>query len=203
MIEHFLNIINSFGILQWSAFTLNAIYIWLASQERSWCWVFGFFGTICTFFVSLHANLKSDATLQIYYGFSAIYGWLSWKGKVSFLGVQKPQNDAPLQISSMAWHDHLIIILIGILASNLLGNLWSSAAWRYGDAALTTFSVIATLLTARKIVETWIYWIIIDIGYTIIYGERGIYLMALLSIIYTLFSIKGYFSWKKKILMTT
>ncbi|MFM2267278.1 MAG: nicotinamide mononucleotide transporter PnuC [Bacteroidota bacterium] len=201
MIQQILDIVGNFGVLQWAAFLLNSIYIWLASHERSSCWIFGFFGTIATFFVSLNANLKSDATLQIYYGFSAVYGWLSWQGKVSFLGVQKPKDDLPLQVSSMAWRDHLLIILIGALASNLLGNLWSSAAWRYGDAFLTTFSVIATLLTARKIVETWVYWVVIDAGYAIIYGERGVYLLALLSIVYTFFSVKGYFNWKKKIIL--
>lgn len=184
--------------LEWAAFLLNGIYIWLASREDARCWIFGFFGAIFTFFVSLQANLKSDATLQIYYTFSAIYGWLSWQGKVSFLGVQKPENDAPLPISTMSGRDHLLVVLIGALTANLLGNLWSSAAWRYGDAFLTTFSVIATLLTARKIRETWIYWILIDAGYAVIYGERGVYLLAILSIIYTIFSVKAYFYWKKK-----
>jgi nicotinamide mononucleotide transporter len=81
-----------------------------------------------------------------------------------------------------------------------LGYYWHTAAFRYEDALLTVFSVITTFLTARKILESWIYWMIIDAGYIFIYGEREKYLLAILAFIYFLFSIRGYFYWKKQVL---
>ena len=64
---------------QWLAFGLNLVYVVLAGRGNAWCWVFGFCGTIFQCIVCMDANLKSDAALQIYYAFSAIYGWYNWQ----------------------------------------------------------------------------------------------------------------------------
>jgi nicotinamide mononucleotide transporter len=177
--------------IQWLAFGFNLMYVILASKGNSWCWVWGFFGTIFQFIVCLDADLKSDAALQIYYTFSAIYGWLSW---------QKKADAHDLAISSQPLSIHALLIGIGILLALPLGYYWHTAAFRYEDALLTVFSIITTFLTARKVLESWIYWMIIDAGYIFIYGEREKYLLAILAFVYFLFSIRGYFYWKKQVL---
>lgn len=189
--EIFANILPSTfydDIVQWLAFGFNIIYVILASRENAWCWVWGFFGTIFQGIVCFDANLKSDTLLQVYYAFSAIYGWYNWQ-------VRK-KGEPKLAVSSIPMNYHIGILILGLSLSLPLSMVWDSAAFRYEDAILTCFSVITTFLTARKIIESWLYWIVIDLSYSLIYFERDKYLLALLSIIYFLFSIKGYFSWR-------
>jgi nicotinamide mononucleotide transporter len=176
--------------IQWLAFGFNLMYVILASKGNAWCWVCGFFGTIFQFIVCLDADLKSDAVLQVYFTFSSIYGWLSW---------QKKTNDHDLAITSQPLSIHAFLIAIGVLLSLPLGYYWHTAAFRYEDALLTVFSIITTFLTARKVLESWFYWMVIDAGYIFIYSEREKTLLAILSIVYFLFSVRGYFFWRKQV----
>lgn len=180
---------------QWLAFGLNLAYVVLAGRGNAWCWVFGFCGTIFQCIVCMDANLKSDAALQIYYAFSAIYGWYSWQR-------HNADGSAAVQIQSYPLSMHLKIGLLGTAIALPLALYWQSAAFRYEDAFLAVFSVVTTLLTARKVLESWLYWLVIDGFYALIYFERDKYILALLSIIYFIFSLRGYFMWKKQRIQT-
>jgi nicotinamide mononucleotide transporter len=180
-------------IVQWLAFGLNIMYVILASRGNTWCWVWGFFGTIFQFIVCIDADLMSDATLQIYYSFSAIYGWFSWH--------KKEGDNVTIPVTSLPLSNHLKIVLLGVLLAVPLGLYWPTAAFRYEDATLTAFSILTTFLTARKILESWLYWLVIDLSYALIYFERDKYLLTILSIVYFIFSIRGYINWRKETLV--
>ena len=180
---------------QWLAFGLNLAYVVLAGRGNAWCWVFGFCGTIFQGIVCIDANLKSDAALQIYYAFSAIYGWYSWQR-------QNADGSAAVLIQSYPLSKHLKIGLLGTAIALPLALCWQSAAFRYEDAFLAVFSVATTILTARKVLESWLYWLVIDGFYALIYFERDKYILATLSVIYFVFSLRGYFIWKKQWVQT-
>ena len=180
---------------QWLAFGLNLAYVVLAGRGNAWCWVFGFCGTIFQCIVCMDANLKSDAALQIYYAFSAIYGWYNWQR-------QNADGSAAVQVQSYPLSMHLKIGLLGTAIALPLALYWQSAAFRYEDAFLAVFSVATTILTARKILESWLYWLVIDGFYALIYFERDKYMLAALSVIYFIFSLRGYFVWKKQRVQT-
>ena len=65
-IENLVALMREQGGVQWAAFGFNCAYVLLATREDLRCWYFGFVGTILTFIVTLEANLKSDALLQVY-----------------------------------------------------------------------------------------------------------------------------------------
>ena len=172
--------------LQWLAFGFNLVYVILAGRGNAWCWVWGFFGTIFQFIVCLDADLKSDALLQVYYSFSAVYGWLSWQSK---------GDKSNFTIKTLPLSKHVLLWILGIALALPLGCLWHTAAFRYEDALLTAFSVLTTFLTAKKYKESWLYWMVIDLSYAFIYLDRDKHLLALLSVIYFVFSVRGYFYW--------
>ncbi len=176
---------------QWLALSLNLVYVVLAGRGNAWCWIFGFCGTIFQFSVCMDANLKSDAALQIYYALSALYGWYAWRR-------QNADGSIGLRIQSYPLSMHAKIVLLGVAVALPLALSWQSAAFRFEDAFLAVFSITTTVLTARKVLESWLYWLIIDGFYAIIYWERDKYLLAMLSVVYFIFSIRGYFSWKKQ-----
>jgi nicotinamide mononucleotide transporter len=176
---------------QWLAFGLNLAYVVLAGRGNAWCWFFGFFGTIFQFIVCVDAELKSDAALQVYYALSAVYGWYSWQ--------ERNADGAPLNISRIPLSMHLKIGFVGATLGMALGFYWQSAAFRFEDALLAVFSVITTFLTARKVLESWLYWTVIDVSYALIYFSRDKYMLGVLSLIYFAFSIRGYILWRKSL----
>lgn len=178
---------------QWLAFGLNLAYVVLASRGNAWCWFFGFFGTIFQFIVCVDAELKSDAALQVYYALSAIYGWLSWQ--------ERDESGAPLRVSQIPLSMHLKIGLVGATVAVPLGLYWQSAAFRFEDAFLSVFSIVTTFLTARKVLESWLYWLVIDFSYALIYFDRDKTMLGILSLIYFAFSVRGFFAWRKSLKM--
>ena len=59
------------------------------------------------------------------------------------------------------------------------GNLLTTntdAAWPFLDSFTTWASVVTTFMVARKILENWIYWIVIDALSILLYAARGLYL---------------------------
>jgi nicotinamide mononucleotide transporter len=75
---------------------------------------------------------------------------------------------------------------------------YSNQANPYLDAFTTIFSLMATFMVAKKVLENWIYWIIIDAFSVYLFASRGLYMTSVLFILYTLIAIFGYFSWKKQ-----
>jgi nicotinamide mononucleotide transporter len=176
---------------QWLAFAFNLVYLFLAVRGSAWCWLWGFFGTGFQLFVCLDANLKSDAFLQIYYLFSATYGFWTWQS------AHQSQPDI-FKVETRPLSTHLKILGFGMLLVFPLGYMWQTAAWRYPDALLTIFSIFTTFLTAKKILEAWLYWFIIDTAYIYIYYSQEKELLALLSLVYAVFSILGFRTWRLK-----
>ena len=179
---------------QWLAFGLNLAYVVLAGRGNAWCWFFGFFGTIFQFVVCVDAELKSDAALQVYYALSAIYGWYSWQAR--------NEDGAPLNISRLPLSMHLKLGLVGAAVAIPLGFYWQSAAFRFEDAFLAVFSIMTTFLTARKVLESWLYWLVIDFSYALIYLDRDKSILGALSLIYFIFSIRGFYIWRKSLKMS-
>lgn len=191
------------GWIQWLAFFFSISYVILAVKENVWCWFFGLVGVVLSFKVYFDVQLYSDAILQIYYAGMSIYGWWNWtqhKKKKDFEINALGGEVDNLPITTWRLQNHLIAIGIGVILSFLLGYMWTyfGAALPYIDAFTTSFSVIATIMVARKILENWIYWIIIDFVCIFVYLHREIYLFSILFFIYLVVAIIGHFNWRKQ-----
>jgi nicotinamide mononucleotide transporter len=92
-----------------------------------------------------------------------------------------------------------VIAAIAILSisSGYLLSEHSNAAWPYIDSFTTWASVITTYLVARKYLQNWLYWIVIDAVSAPLYVERGLHLTALLFVAYVVISVVGYFKWRE------
>ncbi len=197
------------GWIQWFAVVFSVIYVILAVKENVWCWFFGLIGVALSFKVYVDVQLYSDAILQIYYGAMSIYGWWHWtqhkKKQDSEMSISQQEllDARKLPVSTWSMQDHLTAIGIGVILSFLLGYMWTyfGAALPYIDAFTTSFSVIATIMVARKVLENWIYWIIIDFVCIFVYLHREIYLFSILFFVYLIIAIIGHFSWKKQYLV--
>ena len=171
------------------------VYVVLATRENIWCWPAAFIGTGTAVFLFWDASLVMESALNVYYLAMAIFGWWQWRAG--------GHNNSGLLISSWKGRQHLIAIsLISVLTlvSCYLLSTRSAAALPYVDSFTTWSAVITTWMVARKILQNWLYWIVIDLVAMWLFSERGLYLYALLFLLYSLIAVIGHFQWNKKYL---
>ena len=174
---------------------LSVSYILLAIKQNLWSWVAAFFSTLIYSILFFDASLLMDSALNIFYLVMAVYGWYSWK-----YGNIKAQNEQ-LKITTYGITNNFKIIGILILISIVLGYImanYTSADFAYLDTFTTVFAVFATYMLAKKVLENWIYWVVIDTVFIYIYIQKGFYLTAVLFAIYTVLACVAYIQWKKE-----
>jgi len=175
-----------------AAMVLAVAYVLLAARQSLWCWYCAFVSTAIYTVLFFDVSLLMDAALNVYYMAMAVYGWWQWRGGLG------PVQELP--ISTLGWRAHAGVI--GLVAGLSLGSgYWLSvstqAAWPFLDSFTTWGAVVTTVMLARKILENWLYWILIDGVSVIIYLERGLYLTAGLFTAYTLIAVFAWHSWRR------
>jgi len=195
--------IRQTSLTEWLIFVFALLYVVLASIERVWCWLFGILASGFSVYLCYTGRLFLESALQVFYVFMGIYGWYEWLygNKKKLPGESHPVK-TELSIVSWPFSKNIYLFLCGCMLwipFGYLAHRYSTQALPYLDAFITAFSLVATWMTARKILENWIYWIIIDALAVILYASRDFYLIALLYFIYTILALVGYFQWKKRI----
>lgn len=174
---------------------LSVSYLILAIKQNLWCWPAAFISTLIYSILFFDASLLMDSALNIFYLVMAIYGWYSWK-----YGNVKNQN-VDLEISTYGLTKNLQIILGLIVLSLVLGYImanYTSADYAYLDTFTTVFAIFTTYTLTKKVLENWLYWIVIDSVSIYIYINKGFYLTAVLFALYTILAFVAYNNWKKE-----
>lgn len=143
------------------------------------------------FVLCVGERLYSDAMLQVFYLGMSVYGYVNWK---------KSAQVDKMRIVTERLTKHLSYIVLALLATYLLGRFWTlfGAALPYVDAATTSFSILATYLVARRVVDNWIYWIVIDAVCIGVYYIRELYLVAFLFLLYTILACWAWWVWSRE-----
>ncbi len=176
-----------------TAVLLAIAYLLFAIREKVLCWLFAFISTAIYTVLFWDVSLLMDSALNLYYMAMAVYGWYQW----TYGGTGDSQHS--LKIRSMSRHQHSWMIATTIIFSAGSGYLlskYSHAAWPYIDSFTTWASVFTTYLVARKYLQNWLYWIVIDAISVPLYIDRGLSLTALLFVAYIVIATVGYFSWR-------
>lgn len=187
MSEVLIVIKNNF--IEASAVIFSIIYVLLAAKKNIFCWYAAIASALLYFFICIDAKLYAESGLQLFYLFMAFYGLYSWNKK------------SETNIISINAKTHFKLIIIGFLLTFLLGyylTVYTSSISPLLDSFTTIFSIMSTFMVAKKILENWIYWIIIDIVSIQLYASRELYLTGLLFLIYSIIAIYGYFTWAKR-----
>ena len=120
----------------------------------------------------------------------AAYGYYNWN-----------KSNKRLKVSQWKTSKHLILILLATIFTFIMGfyfTTYTSAKMPIVDSFTTVFSIIATYMLTKKVLESWLYWIVIDAMSIYLYFSRDLHLTSLLFLIYTVIAIFGYFSWLKQ-----
>ena len=174
------------------AVVFGIAYVLLAAKESLWTWLFAFLSTIIYTVIFWEGALLSSSLLNFYYMGMAVYGFLLWRS-----GGEQGEE---LAVSQWSVKKHMMIILSGILFTLILGTLsdkFTEANYPYIDTFVMVFSVIATWMLAKKVLENWFYWMVVDSVAIVLYWKSGYLATIILFMLYVILALYAYVSWKK------
>ena len=185
---------QSQSLLDW-AITLTALaYVWLAARENAWCWTFGIVSSGLWAWADFTSyNLWVDGLLQVFYVAMGVWGLYAWRSG--------GHTKEALHIHRWPLRSHIFLTIAGLALTLSLGFLFKKftpTSFPYADAFITAFSVIATILTIKKLLESWVYWIIFDALAVFLFCAKDAVLVAFVMVVYTLMAVYGYWRWKKE-----
>ena len=180
--------------LQWwevLAVILAVVYLVLAIQQNIWCWAAAALSTLLYLYIMFQARLYMESALQVFYLAMAAYGWYEWR--------HGGAGGEELEVTTWPVRNHLwagsSVILLVVISGELLSR-YSQAALPFLDSFTTWGAMIATFMVARKILENWIYWFVIDAVSIWLYFSRELYFTAGLFAVYLVMIVIGYRSWR-------
>ncbi|MDE7141399.1 MAG: nicotinamide riboside transporter PnuC, partial [Muribaculaceae bacterium] len=172
--------------LQILGLTVGLVYLYYEYHASHKVWIAGLVMPCVSMFVYFRKGLYADFGMNIYYLLMAVYGYLAWTGKLR-IGRGRKQ-EAPLRIRHMPVADYLWLIpaaavLWVAIALFLLNATDSTVPW--ADAFTTALSIVGTWMLARKYLEQWLAWILVDTVCVGLYLYKEIYPYAALYAVYT------------------
>lgn len=169
---------------------LSAIaYLVFVIHEKIICWLFAAISTAIYVWLFIDAKLYMGSVLNVFYLLMAAYGFSLWRSG----GGGRPVVVWPLRM-------HLIAIVVICAVATINGYLlgfYSDAAFPYIDSLTTWFAIWATFLVARKVLENWWYWLVIDVVSVFIYSSRDLQLTSALFVIYIIMIPCGLIAWTR------
>ena len=160
-----------------------------AIRQQLACWYAWFASSLFYLWIFFDAQLYMQSLLQIFYAAMAIYGWYQWRyGGAEHAGVR---------IGVWRPAQHAIVVVSVLIVAIILGWVLSStnAAMPYLDSFTTVAAIVTTYMVARKVLENWVYWFVIDSVSVYLYITRELYLTAGLFLIYLVLVVIGFRAW--------
>lgn len=194
MIEQVLSSFQAMSYWEYISVALGIAYIFLAMKQSLWCWPVAFVSTTIGTLLFWQGLLYMESLLNFYYLLMAVYGWWQWRG------VSTGKTSKPTEKEIVSWSKltHLKCILACLVIALGIGFMWdnhSDARMPYLDSFTTIFAVFATYLITQKVLENWLYWVVIDFASIYLYWQNGYFPTAILFVIYTGLAWQGYRVW--------
>lgn len=174
---------------------LSIIYLYLSIKQKASLWIFGFLCSALYVVVFFQSKFYADMSLQFYYLGVSVFGWISWK-------AGKPENRKELPVKRTTPLSGAIILIIALVLYFLyyfILSEYTDSPLPKADSFTTALSIVATWMLARKMIEHWWLWIIVDSVSAGLYFYKALYPTAILFVIYTIMAIIGYLQWKKSL----
>ena len=171
--------------------------VWLTLKQNIWCFPVGIINVVlyAWLFFTPSIRLYADATLQCIYFILLAYGWYTWT-----ISGTDHKKLSPTKTSNSVWLKLLLVAMPVFLSLALFFDNYTNADLPWLDSALTTISLTAQWMIARKKIENWLLWILVDISYIPMYLYKGLPLTALLYLLFLVIAIKGWKDWKQTLI---
>ena len=192
---------QSIEILEFLGLVFGVLCVLFLIKENILTWVCGIIYVLISFVIFWKARLYGDFLLHIFFLFLNIYGWREWtKGN-------RETADSKFPITRLNIRGNVIYLFLSVIGIMLFAEFlkiiptWienmESAALPFWDSTTSVLSITGMWLTAKKRIDNWYYWLVVDLLATGIYYYKELYFYSLLYFIYIGLAIVGYRAWRK------
>ena len=178
-------------LLEWIGFVSGVLCVWWVVKEKIANWPIGIVNCIAWLILLWINAIYLNAILQLVYIVISVYGWWHW------LWGGESRDSLPVRFATSAERLRAAeIVAVGTVAGTRLMMVAGDAApvW---DALTTITSVVAIYWQARKIYESWILWLSVDIVYFALYGSQDLWLTALTQVAFGAMCLAGLRDWRR------
>ncbi|MDR0750531.1 MAG: nicotinamide riboside transporter PnuC [Tannerellaceae bacterium] len=187
-------------MLEYFGVATGLLYMALEIKQHPALWVVGFVTSLVYVFVFFLAKLYADMGLQAWYVLMSVYGFRLWTKADSSGEESAPAPGGIVYRHANAPALLTIVLAIAAIHFSLYGLLvaFTDSPIPHGDAFITAVGIVATWMLARRIIEHWYLWIIVNAVSVYIYYLRALYPTMFLYLCYTLLAAAGLYTWIKK-----
>ena len=182
------------------------VYVFLEIRQTIWLWPVGFITSIVYIWIFFTGKLYADMSLQGYYLIIIILGWYWWSEgrgqRAEGRGQKGKSRKEELPVTRLKLRTGLVLSAVFI---PLFAVMWLVLDWLTDspvprwDSFITSLSIIATWMLARKIFEHWFLWIVVNSTAAVLFLTRGLYPTVVLYTVYGIMSFAGLAAWRKTI----
>jgi nicotinamide mononucleotide transporter len=195
-IEAYSNTSFTMILLELIAFVFGIVSVIYAKKENILVYPTGIICTVITMYILLEAEYFGDMMMNLYYSSMSVYGWWNWS---------RIKNDSSkIEITYTNYRERVTAIILFFVTMIItyivyLVNI-STIEWvNYIDILTSGIFFVAMWFMANKKIESWIFWIIGDVITIPLYSYRGLGLLSMQYLIFTILAIQGYNQWKKSL----
>ena len=171
--------------------------VWLLIKENIWTFPIGLFYALITVVVVYNERLFADVVLNLYYVGMNAFGWYFW-----LFGGRTRRSQSGLEVGLISLKQIAVMVLLVLGGTLLMGwafATYSNADLAYADSFTTFASFVAMYLAAKKYLESWYLWFVVDVVQVALYLVKGIELYALLYLVYLAMAYWGWRAWKESL----
>ncbi len=186
--------IASFSWFEGIGLATGLLAVWLLIRQNILTWPVGLIYALVSVVVLADARLYANALLHLCYCGLNLYGWWYW--------VSGGQRSAPGPLAvgrtpGHQWGVLLIASVLGIIAMGFSLSHWTDAELVWWDGATMVLSFSAMWMMARKYIEHWWLWFVVDVVSVGLYLAKGLHFYALLYGVYLVMAVAGWLEWRK------
>lgn len=174
--------------------SVGLIYLYLEYNAKRGLWIAGVIMPAISLWLFYNKGLYADCAINLYYLVIAVYGYVVWSRKSS--SGQKPEvpiTSVPGKVAAMLGGAFVAMWLF--IAWVLASFTDSTVVWL--DSFTTALSIVGLWMLARKYLQQWFVWLIVDAVYVWLYYHKGIYFSGTLYAFYTVMAVFGYVKWRR------
>ncbi|MBQ8158021.1 MAG: nicotinamide mononucleotide transporter [Prevotella sp.] len=174
---------------------LGLIYIWLEYRAHIALWVVGIVMPALDVYLYYSHGLYGDAGMAVYYTLAAVYGLCIWK----FKKTRKLKQELPIiHMPRSQYLGTTVFFFVSWAAIYYVLKNWTDSTVPVLDSFTNALSFVGMWALARKYLEQWLFWIVVDMVCTVLYVQKGIPFKAGLYGLYVVIAVMGYRKWKER-----
>jgi nicotinamide mononucleotide transporter len=178
-------------LIEGIATLFGLICVWLTIKQNIWCWPTGIIQVFLYIFIFYYARLYSDMLLQIIFIPISFYGWYYW------LHGNAAKDELKISLTGKFIGVWGMVCFAGTLGLGFLMATYTNASYPYPDSFITVASLVAQWLMAKKKLDSWFFWIAVDIIAICVYYLKGLYFTTVLYGVFLILATMGYVEWRK------